>query len=115
MESVFYKKIDLRTDVTQNVQLNILLKHLITMKTFLFLLSSFFLLFSSFFFTSYCQLPTADSLKARLHQPLHDTDRVNTLNELGWELMYNNPDTAILLGNQALQLSESVILSGVER
>jgi len=34
-----------------------------------------------------------------------DTIRIRTLNNLAWELMYNNPDTAIVLSTQALDLS----------
>ncbi len=34
-----------------------------------------------------------------------DSIKINTLNELAWELMYNNPDTAITLSTQALDLS----------
>jgi serine phosphatase RsbU (regulator of sigma subunit) len=34
-----------------------------------------------------------------------DTTRINTLNNLAWELMYNNPDTAIILSTEALNLS----------
>jgi PAS domain S-box-containing protein len=34
-----------------------------------------------------------------------DTIRIKTLNNLSWELMYNNPDTAIILSTQALDLS----------
>ncbi len=46
-----------------------------------------------------------DSLLTRLQQSIHDTDRINTLNELAWSLKYFNPDTAILLCNQALELA----------
>src|SRR3990172_8269570 len=51
-------------------------------------------------------LTKVDSLSARLHQSLHDTDRVNTLNALAWELRRNNPDTAIILSAQALKLAK---------
>ena len=54
-----------------------------------------------------CQLSCAkqgkiDSLKTELKKTLPDTTRIKILNDLGWELMYQNPDTSILLGKQAL-------------
>jgi len=55
-----------------------------------------------------------DSLESLLKTNIADTTRIKTLNTLGWQLKYRNPDTSILLGKQALQLSERVILSGVE-
>ncbi|PCH97285.1 MAG: hypothetical protein COB85_02845 [Bacteroidetes bacterium] len=39
---------------------------------------------------------------------IHDTTRINTLNDLAWELQYRNLDTAILLSSQALALSEDI-------
>ena len=47
-----------------------------------------------------------DSLTARLQSELHDTNRVKTLNDLAWELMYANPDTAIILSSEALSIAE---------
>lgn len=47
-----------------------------------------------------------DLLTARLQEGLNDTDRVKTLNDLSWELMYSNPDTAIILSSQALTNAE---------
>src|SRR3990172_3283090 len=52
-----------------------------------------------------CQFSKVASLTARLSQSLHDTDKVNTLNELAWELMYSNPDTSIILSTQALEIA----------
>ncbi|OFY62779.1 MAG: hypothetical protein A3H98_09925 [Bacteroidetes bacterium RIFCSPLOWO2_02_FULL_36_8] len=52
--------------------------------------------------------PKLDSLKAELQKQLHDTTRIITLNDLGRELMNINPDTAILLSNQALTLCENL-------
>jgi len=49
---------------------------------------------------------TIDSLTTRIEEDIHDTDRINTLNELAWNLMYANPDTAIFLSSEALSLSE---------
>ncbi|MBN4081640.1 tetratricopeptide repeat protein, partial [bacterium AH-315-C07] len=45
-----------------------------------------------------------DSLKAELKKDLSDTTRVKVLNKLGWQLMYQNPDTAIFLAKQALSI-----------
>jgi tetratricopeptide (TPR) repeat protein len=47
-----------------------------------------------------------DSLKRAITQADEDTTKINALNNLGRTLMYNDPDTAIALGEQALQLSE---------
>ncbi|MBW8051379.1 MAG: hypothetical protein FVQ77_13770, partial [Cytophagales bacterium] len=41
-----------------------------------------------------------DSLKTVIQTTYHDTTRIKALNELGWSLMYSNPDTAIILGKQ---------------
>jgi two-component system, NarL family, sensor histidine kinase UhpB len=49
-----------------------------------------------------------DSLTTLLETSKEDTNKVNYLNELAWELMYLNPDTAIVLGNQSLALSEKL-------
>jgi len=47
-----------------------------------------------------------DSLQNLLQTNIHDTTRINTLNALGWALRYQNPDTAIVLGKQALALAK---------
>ena len=47
-----------------------------------------------------------DSLLNVLKTAKEDTNKVNLLHNLGWELMYSNTDTAIILGNQALSLAE---------
>src|SRR3990172_7155041 len=63
---------------------------------------------------SLVKIDNADSQLSNLPTfQLSDTNKVNHLNALGWELMYNNPDTSIILGNQALALCD-VMLSGVE-
>jgi len=46
-----------------------------------------------------------DSLQTLLQTNLHDTTRITTLNALGWELKYSNPDTGIILCKQALKLA----------
>jgi len=43
-----------------------------------------------------------------LNSVIADTSRINQLNVLAWEIMFNNPDTAIALGNQALSMSEKL-------
>ncbi|MBW8051464.1 MAG: hypothetical protein FVQ77_14220, partial [Cytophagales bacterium] len=48
-----------------------------------------------------------DSLKQALNTAKEDTTRIKLLNALGWELMYQNPDTSILLSNQALEILSS--------
>ena len=47
-----------------------------------------------------------DSLLQVLKTAKEDTSKVNTLIALGWELRNSNPDTSIILANQALSLSE---------
>jgi tetratricopeptide (TPR) repeat protein len=64
------------------------------------LLIKFLLTFSVF------SQETPDSLYTVLKQKLHDTDRVKTLNALGAYYDGMNPDTAFILYNQALSLSQ---------
>jgi serine phosphatase RsbU (regulator of sigma subunit)/Tfp pilus assembly protein PilF len=54
------------------------------------------------------QLSEVDSLSNNLNQEIPDTTRINTLNALGREFMYDRPDTSIILGTQALQLAEKI-------
>ncbi|HLP11758.1 MAG TPA: tetratricopeptide repeat protein [Flavobacteriales bacterium] len=58
--------------------------------------------------TGNAQTPLANSLKPLIKSGKNDTAKVSMLNKLGWELMYRNPDTAIVLGKQALQLSKKL-------
>jgi serine phosphatase RsbU (regulator of sigma subunit)/tetratricopeptide (TPR) repeat protein len=51
---------------------------------------------------------TVDSLFALLKKSGPDTLRAYALNRLCWHLRRNNPDTSIILGNQALELSEKL-------
>jgi tetratricopeptide (TPR) repeat protein len=37
-----------------------------------------------------------------------DTNTINQLNDLGWELIFNDPDSAMVLVNQALTMSEKI-------
>ncbi len=50
----------------------------------------------------FAQQREIDSLQRLLKTDKEDTNKVFHLNELGWLLMNQNPDTAILLGKQAL-------------
>ncbi len=66
-------------------------------------------------FTAAClQICTAqnqnmvDSLLNDLKRAKEDTGKVNTLNALGDEMLYINPDTSIIFANQALTLSEKL-------
>ncbi|HEX7414206.1 MAG TPA: tetratricopeptide repeat protein [Bacteroidia bacterium] len=47
-----------------------------------------------------------DSLQALLKTDKQDTNKVKHLSDLGWILKQSNPDTAIILGNQALSIAE---------
>jgi signal transduction histidine kinase len=72
-----------------------------------------FLLISVFFFFLYNTAQAQnqqyiDSLMTLLETSKEDTSKVNYLNALGWELMYRNPDTSIIIGNQSLVLSEKL-------
>jgi len=67
------------------------------------------------FISAICLIPSTrnslsqtkfDSLKTVIQTADHDTTKIKALNQLGWSLMYSNPDTAIILGKQALELSE---------
>ncbi len=49
-----------------------------------------------------------DSLLTLLKKDKPDTARVTHLNTLGRKLMYTSPDTAIILGNEALSLSKGL-------
>lgn len=49
-----------------------------------------------------------DSLKHTLKKAKNDTNHVNVLSNLAWNIGPNNPDTAIIISNQALQLSRKI-------
>src|SRR5437868_13771809 len=59
-------------------------------------------------FISTAQKNKIDSLILRLEVDKEDTTRITDLNALGWEMMFQNPDTSITLGNQALALCEKL-------
>ena len=65
------------------------------------ILNSAFLILHSFCFA---QNKNIDSLLILLKKDKEDTNKVKHLNDLGRLLMYQNPDTAIILGNQALEI-----------
>ena len=60
---------------------------------------------------SQAQTPVTDSIKTLIQTNCNtsqspDTNCINALNALAWELKYINPDTAIVLSTQALQSAE---------
>ncbi|MBC7862273.1 MAG: tetratricopeptide repeat protein [Bacteroidia bacterium] len=56
-----------------------------------------------------------DSLLALIKKDKEDSSKINHLNNLGWELMYQDPDTSIILGNQALSLSQKLCASSKDK
>ena len=54
------------------------------------------------------QSHTIDSLRLQLKTAKEDTNKVNILNTLSYELLYSNTDTTILLANQAKNLAEKL-------
>src|SRR3972149_5747779 len=61
---------------------------------------------------SHAQPSKIDSLLSLLKKDKEDTNKVNHLNDLGWEMKYSNPDTAIILSNQALAIA--TVIAGNE-
>jgi tetratricopeptide (TPR) repeat protein len=53
-----------------------------------------------------------DSLSALIKKDQNDTNKITHLNRLGWELMYENPDTSILLSKQAMELCIQLLETG---
>lgn len=78
------------------------------MKKYLYFIifNSTFLILNSFCFA---QQNKIDSLLSLIKIDIEDTTKVKHLNDLGWELMYQNPDSAIILGNQALAIITPVL------
>ena len=68
---------------------------------FLIILNSAFLILNSFCFA---QNKSIDSLLILLKKDKQDTNKVKHLNALAWKLGSSNPDTAIILGKQALDI-----------
>jgi tetratricopeptide (TPR) repeat protein len=54
------------------------------------------------------QKSKADSLISLLKKSKDDSSKVFNLNELGWEIMYQNTDSSIILSEQALQLAQKL-------
>jgi tetratricopeptide (TPR) repeat protein len=65
------------------------------------------LLFTSLPFTSRAQL-NIDSLKERLVEAPHDSNRVKTLNELAWNLRSIDPKMAMLYASEAAKLAQEI-------
>ena len=76
------------------------------MKYFLRLISLLFLCGVLFNSVQAQNQQKIDSLLNVLKTAKEDTNKVNHLNAIGWELMNINPDTSILLSTQALQIAE---------
>ena len=72
------------------------------------LLITIFYLFS--FVSIAQQNRIVDSLLNILKTAKEDTVQINALDNLGWEVKYNNPDTAIILGMKALKITENIAL-----
>jgi serine phosphatase RsbU (regulator of sigma subunit)/Tfp pilus assembly protein PilF len=56
------------------------------------------------------QNPKIDSLLTLIKKDKPDTNKVIHLNELAWILKFQNPDTSLILGNQALKIIQSIKL-----
>lgn len=69
-------------------------------------LSIFLLLLSSLF--CFSQSNKTDSLLTALKTTKEDTNKVKTLNVLGWEYKYSNPDTSYIILKQALALARKI-------
>ena len=76
------------------------------MKNFLRLISVLFLCGVLFNSAQGQNQQKIDSLLNLLKTAKEDTNKVIYLNDLGDEMVYSDPDTAIILGNQALSLAE---------
>ena len=66
--------------------------------------------------SSFAQTPTIDSLSRLLNTTQasrSDTNRINTLNALASELQSTNPDTALILYNQALEIAQNISVSSI--
>lgn len=73
--------------------------------SFLFILFSLLLSFGEGWGgASFAQNKNIDTLITLLNKDKEDSSKVNHLNDLGWALMFQNLDSSILLGNQALEI-----------
>ncbi|MGB3947922.1 MAG: tetratricopeptide repeat protein, partial [Bacteroidia bacterium] len=57
------------------------------------------------------QNPKIDSLLTLIKNCKQDTTKIKHLNELAWILKFQNPDTSLLLGKQALEICNSIKLN----
>lgn len=57
------------------------------------------------------QNPKIDSLLTLIKKDKPDTTKIKHLNELAWILKFQNPDTSLLLGKQALEIYNSIKLN----
>lgn len=73
---------------------------------FIYLLSTAYCLLSAHY--CFSQNSKVDSLSLLLKKDIPDSNKVNHLNAIGWELMYTNPDTAIYLSNEALKIAINI-------
>ena len=71
-----------------------------------YLLTFCFVLITNF---SFSQQSKIDSLLSLLKTDKPDTSKIEHLNELAWEISYSNPDTAMILSKQALQLAINIL------
>jgi hypothetical protein len=69
-----------------------------------------FLLIAFVPFTLFAQT-RIDSLKTAFKTMKNDTNKVNTLWTLGWEYVFSNPDTTLILGKQAYSLAKKLKLN----
>lgn len=69
---------------------------------------SFLITFLILSFFSNAQKKQIDSLINVLKYAKNDTNHVNALSNLAWDIGPYNPDTAIIIGNQALELSKKI-------
>jgi len=53
--------------------------------------------------------PVVDSLQILIKNDKEDTLKIIHLNTLGWEIMFQNPDSAIVLGNHALSTVNTLL------
>ena len=72
------------------------------------ILISFFIFLNFFQNPVFCQNKKIDSIITLLKEDKEDTNKVNHLNDLAYELRHSTPDTTILLGQQAIALAHAI-------
>ena len=69
--------------------------------------TKYIFLLSFFIFCSQIWATNIDSLwKVIRNQNTNDTSKINAYYELGWEYIYTNPDSSLLLGKKAIELTK---------